>query len=96
MPRGNVDDMIRKEEDRKAQATARLLRLKVRKIQEQRKRQTKRKILIGAMVLDRIERGKVSEKLIWADMDQFLTRPHERALFGLPPRPNREKGEPQS
>jgi len=86
MPRGNVDEMIRKEEDRKAQAEARLQRLKARKMQEARKRETKRKILIGAMVLDRIERGKVSEKLIWADMDQFLTRDHERALFDLPPR----------
>lgn len=95
MPRGNVDDMIRKEEDRKAQAHARLLRLKARKIQEQRKRQTKRKILAGAMVLDRVEQGDLPEKLFLSDMDKFLTRDHERALFDLPPRPNREKGEPQ-
>ena len=65
-------------------------------MQEQRKRETKRKILLGAMVLDRIERGEVSETVVKADMDKFLERDHERALFELPPRPNREKEGPQA
>ena len=46
------------------------------------------------MVLDRVARGELSEKVFLRDMDEFLDRPHERALFELPPRPNREKGGP--
>ena len=50
-------------------------------------RATRRKILAGAMVLDRIAHKELSEKLFKADMDRFLDRDQDRALFGLPPRP---------
>ena len=54
---------------------------------EERKRETRRKILAGAMMLDRVARGELSEKLFKADMDRFLDREQDRALFELPPRP---------
>lgn len=87
MPRGNVDEMIRKEEDRKAQAIAKLQRLKARKIQEDRKRETQIIILTGKMTLDRIERGDLSKRQYLADMDRYLTRDRDRALLGLSPKP---------
>ena len=49
--------------------------------QADRKRDTRRKILAGAMVLDRVERGEVAEERFKAAMGRFL----ERALFDLPP-----------
>ena len=58
---------------------------------EERKRETRRKILAGAMVLDRVARKDLSEKLFKADMDRFLERDQDRALFGLPPRPANQK-----
>ena len=54
--------------------------------QAKRKHETRRKILLGAMVLDRIARGVVTENLVLADMDSFLERDQDRALFDLPPR----------
>ena len=39
------------------------------------------------MVLDRVARKDLSEKLFKADMDRFLERDQDRALFGLSPRP---------
>lgn len=46
------------------------------------------------MILDRVARGVLTEQLFLRDMDEFLDRPHERALFELPPRQNREKEGP--
>jgi len=38
------------------------------------------------MVLDRVVRGDLSEKLFKADMDRFLDRDQDRTLFELPPK----------
>ena len=58
--------------------------MRSRESQEERKRETRRKILAGAMVLDRVARKELSEKLFKADMDRFLERDQDRALFDLP------------
>ena len=65
----------------------RFRRVRSRESQEERKRETRRKILAGAMVLDRVARKELAEKLFLADMDRFLKRDQDRALFDLPPRP---------
>ena len=39
------------------------------------------------MVFDRVARGEVSEQRFKADIDRFLERDQDRALFGLSPRP---------
>ena len=90
MPRANPQERLRKIEEKQARLKAEAQRVKARARESERKRETRRLILYGAMLKDRIARGKVSEKLILADMDQFLTRDHERALFNLPPRPPKE------
>ena len=57
-----------------------------RESQEERKRETRRKILVRAMVFDRVARKELPEKLFKADMDRFLEREQDRALFDLPAR----------
>jgi len=96
MPRANPEERLRKIEEKQARLKAEAQRLKARTRQNHRKRETRRKILAGAMVLDWVERGELAEKLFLSGMDKFLTRHHERALFGLPPRQNREKEGPQA
>ena len=49
---------------------------------------TRRKILAGAMLLDKVARGEFPELLFKAMMDLFLRRTTDRALFELPPRPD--------
>ena len=93
MPRANPQERRRKLEEKQARIKAELQRLDARERQAERKRDTRRKILAGAMVLDRVARGVLTEQLFLRDMDEFLDRPHERALFELPPRQNREKEE---
>ena len=96
MPRANPQERLRKIEEQQARLKAEAQRLKARARETARKRETRRKILAGAMVLDRVERGVLPEQLFLRDMDQFLSRDHERAVFGLPPRQNREKEGPQA
>ena len=87
MPRANPQERRRKLEEKQARIKAELQRLNARERQAERKRETRRKILAGAMVLDRVERGAVAEKLFLDDMDRFLERDKDRALFDLPPLP---------
>jgi hypothetical protein len=48
-----------------------------------RRDETRRKILIGAVILAKIERGEFEEKKLRAMLDSALTRKDDRALFGL-------------
>ena len=86
MPRANPQERMRKLEEQRARINAAIQRVKARERQAVRKRDTRRKILAGAMVLDRLARGELSEKLFLGDMDRFLERDQDRALFDLPPR----------
>jgi hypothetical protein len=49
----------------------------------EKKKDTRRKILIGAAVLAKVEAGMWPQQDLKVMMDGFLTRPHERELFGL-------------
>jgi large subunit ribosomal protein L7/L12 len=52
-----------------------------------RKDDTRRKILIGATVLARIDAHQLDHADLQAWLDAHLTRDDDRALFQLPPRP---------
>jgi len=49
----------------------------------QRREDTRRKILVGALVLTQVERGDYPKEKLLQTLDQYLTRPEDRALFGL-------------
>ena len=86
MPRAKPADRLRKLEEQRARINAEIQRVRGRESQEERKRETRRKILIGAMVLDQVVRGEWPEKRLKAAMDRFLERDQDRALFALPAR----------
>lgn len=46
---------------------------------------TRRKILIGAMMLEQIEKNEATKTSVMSKLDAFLTRPDDRTLFGLAP-----------
>ena len=52
----------------------------------ERKVDTRRKILIGATVLARIDRKELDQGELKTWLDKHLTREDDRALFELPPR----------
>lgn len=50
----------------------------------QRSEDTRRKVLVGAMVLGQMEANAELGKQMTGALDSYLTRPDDRALFGLP------------
>ena len=68
-----------------AKLKAKALLIKNRASKQKRKDDTRRKILIGAYVLEQIEKGKYSQETTNAAMNGFLSRENDRKLFDLPP-----------
>jgi hypothetical protein len=48
-----------------------------------RRDDTRRKILVGAIVLAKVEQGVIQESVLRSWLDGALTRQDDRALFGL-------------
>ena len=63
----------------------RLARVRLRKVDSLRVRKadTRRKILVGAIVLAKVEQGVVPESQLRQWLDGALRRADDRALFGL-------------
>ncbi len=74
----------------------RLTRLKVRQqhidarkraivAQRERRTETRRRMLVGALIMQKAKEGQMDAQLLHSWLDQTLTRADERALFDLPP-----------
>jgi hypothetical protein len=82
----NLEERLRQLKARQQKAVA---RQRAFESQRERKNDTRRKILIGAIVLARVKQGRLSETELLAWMDEALTRADDRALFALSERPGR-------
>ena len=65
------------------QIEARIQEIKAQESTEKRKEDTRKKILLGAMVMHLIETGYWPKDEIYEQLDKFLDKPIERQLFGL-------------
>lgn len=86
MPRAEPTEKLRKLEESQARIAAEIQRVRGRAAQKARKRNTHRKILAGALLLDQVKRGEWPEARFLAAMDKFLEKDRDRAVFDLPPR----------
>jgi predicted membrane chloride channel (bestrophin family) len=77
-------EQIERLKQRKAQLEARLQMLEARQRTQDRKRDTRRKVLAGAMILHQVETRRFPRDEFIRMMDEFLTRDYDRELFGLP------------
>jgi hypothetical protein len=72
-------------DERLSRLRAERIRLAARVSQSERKRDTRRKILIGAAVLAAVDHGGVpaldTQRALLRWLDDQLTRPHDRAVF---------------
>jgi hypothetical protein len=84
-----LKERLKQLETRKTRAEARKRALLARRA---RKDDTRRKILAGAIVLTRVEQGKIAEAEFRAWLEAGLTRADDRALFDLPPLPGSKTG----
>ena len=74
-----LDKLLEKE----AQLKAQIQQAKAAERTLEKKRDTRRKILVGAAVFARVENGEWPKRDLMTMMDGFLSRPNERELFGL-------------
>ena len=82
-----LDERIKQTEEKLKQLKARkqLLEARKRAIEAKKNRSddTRRKILLGAAILQKVESGEWKRERMLALLDATLTRPADRALFGL-------------
>ena len=82
-----LDEQISTLQEKLAQLKLRQQRLDARKqalqAERDRKALTRRRILVGGVVLEKVERGEIDSDLFRSWLDQALRRAEDRALFGL-------------
>ena len=89
----NRNERIAELENKKQQLANRIVRLRNIESTEQRKLETRRKILAGAWILHRIDQDTDDRLrlMLMQGLDDFLEHPRDRELFDLPPKPQPTK-----
>lgn len=84
----NIENTIASLEAKLKQAKAKKQQIESRKrameTKEERAKDTRRKILVGAAILAKVERGEWPRDKLLTMLDSALTRSDDRALFSLP------------
>ena len=82
------DPQIANLRKRRDQLTARLERLTAIRTTRERKRRTRRLILLGTYLEHFMDRDPEQAHIIMRRMNDWLTRPADRRVFGLDPLPD--------
>ena len=75
-----LDDLLKKRE----QLNAQIQKERNKHSQQKRKDDTRRKILLGSLMMEMMKKGELDEKKIRKRLDGFLTKEIDRKLFDLP------------
>jgi hypothetical protein len=93
-----LDEQISTLQERLKQLKLRQQRSDARKraveAQRERKSETRRKFIVGAVILEKAASGEFDRAKLRAWLDCALTRPDDRALFDLPPKTPAHPGAP--
>ncbi|KXB17340.1 hypothetical protein [Xylella fastidiosa] len=81
------EERLKALELKQAQIKAQIQAIKARDTAQERKDDTRRKVLIGSVVLKLIKDGKLEQAQINQWLDDALTAIRDRALFGLAENP---------
>ena len=91
-----VDERIKLLEEKLKQEKAKKQKLEARKrhieSKAQRAADTRKKILVGAFMLDLMKKNEAAKLKALGQLDQYLTRSDDRALFGFSPLPKTANG----
>lgn len=80
------NEQLEKLEQKKREIERKISEIRAKQSAEERKRETRKKVLIGAMILQQVNEGKYDKAHLTALLDDFLVRDVDRALFGLEPK----------
>ncbi len=75
-----LDDLLKKRE----QLNAQIQKERNKHSKQKRKEDTRRKILLGSLMMDMMKKGELDEKKIMKRLDGFLSRDTDRKLFDFP------------
>lgn len=81
MARRTIEERLAELREREARLRREQERLKARLSVEERKRDTRRRILLGSLVLARLESEPALRAIVERELAGFLTRPGDRELF---------------
>ena len=79
-----LDALLEKQKQLKAQKQAIQNRERTKQINQNRKDDTRRKILLGSYLLKKMENEEHKEKIL-AELNKYLTENRDRKLFDLTP-----------
>jgi hypothetical protein len=87
MPRKTTTDRLELLKRRRDQLDAQLRALEARKKQTERKADTRRKVIAGALAMEHFEANRDSEfgRIMFRLLDEYVIRPHDRILFPFLP-----------
>lgn len=80
-------DRIAELEQQQEQLKARIQRERAKARAAERKADTRRKIVAGALALEHAKKDDAFGRTLYAVLEQHVTRPDERDLFGFAPLP---------
>lgn len=80
-----LEDAIKRAQDRLAKLEERKKQSELKKGDRVKSKDTRRKVLLGAFVLELMKQGDLPKDWKNEEMGQFFTRTSDRELLGLPP-----------
>src|SRR5690242_19400427 len=89
MARRTTTDRLELLREKRAQLYTQLRALEARNKQAERKADTRRKVIAGALALEHFQANRESEfgRVMLRLLDEYVIRPHDRALFPELPAP---------
>lgn len=87
MPRLSTKDQLRNLEEKKAKLQAQFQKVAGRQKAEERKADTRRKVLAGAVILKACESDAALKETVWALLEKNIVLNKDRSVFGFAARP---------
>ena len=81
MPRRNLQQKLEAAKKKKSQIDNQIKLIRAELSTVERKSDTRRKILLGALVMHLIDNGVLEEDWVMGHLDRYLTKERDRALF---------------
>ena len=79
-----IETQLEKLKQLKAQKQAIEARQRAKQKEQDRKDDTRRKILLGSYLIKKMESNEANKQKILADLNEYLTEDRDRILFDLP------------
>ncbi len=80
MSESKLEQLLKKRE----QLNAQIQKVRAAESARKRKEETRRKVLLGALMMEMMEQGELDREPILERLDLFLTKELDRRLFDLP------------